>query len=205
MYVDLNPVRAAMAETPEQSLHTSAYDRIKGAEGHEIASAAFDLVPIPTEQAGKEIRETPVGELKKGRKHKMRSPTGRRIRRDAWLAPLTLGRTKSADQPEVHRGGVRASNKGFLSISQQDYLRLLHWTAKQDREGVVHRVPDDLQPTLKRLGIDLAMWRDLVWNFKRYFGQSCCAGSPAGMSRVAESAGKHWSRGQRSVAKCFVS
>ena len=28
MYVDLNPVRAAMAESPEQARHTSAYDRI---------------------------------------------------------------------------------------------------------------------------------------------------------------------------------
>ena len=30
MYVDLTPVRAAMAEGPDQSPHTSAYDRIHG-------------------------------------------------------------------------------------------------------------------------------------------------------------------------------
>jgi len=36
MYVDLNPVRAAMAETPDQSVHTSAYDRIKGSQGRRL-------------------------------------------------------------------------------------------------------------------------------------------------------------------------
>ena len=29
MYVDLNPVRAAIAESPAESVHTSAYDRIE--------------------------------------------------------------------------------------------------------------------------------------------------------------------------------
>jgi hypothetical protein len=60
MYVDLNPIRAAMAESPEQAVHTSAYDRIKGERGEQIDSAAFDLVVIPTEEAGKQIRDTTV-------------------------------------------------------------------------------------------------------------------------------------------------
>ncbi len=63
MYVDLNPVRAAMADSPEQCPHTSAYDRSKARRGAEIPSAAFDLKPIPTDEAGKTIRDTPVDEL----------------------------------------------------------------------------------------------------------------------------------------------
>jgi hypothetical protein len=42
MYVDLNPVRAAMAETPEKSQHSSAYDRIKALQGATIPSAAME-------------------------------------------------------------------------------------------------------------------------------------------------------------------
>ncbi len=70
MYVDLNPVRAAMAETPEQSVHTSAYDRIKAMQGKTIPSAAADLAVVSNEKAGKQIRETPVAGLKKVRKRR---------------------------------------------------------------------------------------------------------------------------------------
>ena len=203
MYVDLNPVRAAMAETPDQSQHTSAYDRIKGEKGQEIESAAYDLVAVPTETAGKAIRDTPVDQLKKQRRAKRKNPTGRRIRRDGWLAPLTLGARSFAQDPELNRDGLRASNKGFLGISQSDYLRLLRWTAKQRDEDSGRKIPPSMKPLVARLGIDLSMWRDLVWNFQRYFGKSCCAGSPDAMSEFAESSGRHWAKGQRSVAECF--
>lgn len=204
MYVDLNPVRAAMAETPDQSEHTSAYDRIKAEKGQQIDSAAFDLAPVPTAKAGKEILETPVDELKRKRKAKRKNPTGRRIRRDDWLAPLTLGGKLSGD-PEVSKAGVRASDKGFLDLGLSDYLRLLRWTAKQTDERSGRKVPASMQAVLTRLGIDLSMWRELVWNFKLYFGRSCCAGSPSGMSEFAGKTGRSWSQGQRHVAECFES
>ena len=70
MYVDLNPVRAAMAETPEESVHTSAYDRIEASKGKQIASAAFDLKPITTEEAGRQARDVTVDELRKQKKSK---------------------------------------------------------------------------------------------------------------------------------------
>ncbi|WP_182871507.1 hypothetical protein, partial [Stieleria mannarensis] len=134
MYVDLNPVRAAMAETPDQAAHTSAYDRIKADEGDKIDSAAFDLVPVETAEAGKTIRETPVEALEEQRRKKRVNPTGKRIRRDGWLAPLRLGE-KPASDPELSEGGVRASNKGFLDLDWADYLNLLRWTAQQSDEG----------------------------------------------------------------------
>lgn len=203
MYVDLNPVRAAISQSPETSVHTSAYDRIEADKGRQIASAAFDLKPIPTEQAAKQIRETPVEQLREKRRSKRRNPTGRKVRRDAWLAPLTLKRDKLAADPELHGDGFRSSDKGFLNLDWGDYKRLLRWTAKQTIPGINAKLPQSLANTIAELGIDASMWRELVWNWQKYFGKSSCVGRPDSMKADAQRTGHHHHRGQASAACCF--
>jgi hypothetical protein len=68
----------------------------------------------------------------------------------------------------------------------------------------VGEVPAKLQAALASLGIEASMWRDLVWNFKRYFGRASCAGSPDSMAADAARSGKRFHRGQRQAADCFV-
>ncbi|EMI53806.1 transposase [Rhodopirellula sallentina] len=203
MYVDLNPVRAAMVDSPEEAPHTSAYDRVKARRGEKLASAAFDLKTIPTDEAGQKLRNTPVNQLQEERKKKRRNPTGRKILRDAWLSPLTMDSGKLSSEPEVHNEGVRSSDKGFLQIAWQDYWALLRWTAGQTSENLKDDVPASLRAILTRVGIDLSMWRDLVWNWKKHFGKSVCIGRPESMKEHAETTGRHHYRGQASVAACF--
>ncbi|MCA9193832.1 MAG: hypothetical protein KDB03_18800 [Planctomycetales bacterium] len=205
MYVDLNPVRAAMAESPEEAEHTSAYDRIHAERGAELEAAAFDLVAITAEEAGKEIRTTPVNEFRRKRAAKRRNATGRRIKRDAWLAPLRLDSRKLSGNPELHQGGVRASDKGFLNLSVGEYLTLLNWTAGKKMAELARGIPKKLQQLLDSLGVDPSLWRDLVWNYKRYFGQSCCAGRPESLVADAQRIGKRFHRGQRKLETCFSS
>lgn len=202
MYVDLNPVRAAMTDSPDRSLHTSAYDRIQAEKGNVIDSAAFDLKSVSTEAAGKAIRETPVDELRRKRCVKKRNPTGRKIRRDGWLSPLTLDQAVLSHVSEVHGDGLRASDKGFLLVNWDDYKALLRWTASQQVDGAVEQLPAKLATLLCSLGIDASMWRDMVWHFKKYFGRSSCLGSPSAMAADAERHGKRWHRGQK-TAKAF--
>jgi REP element-mobilizing transposase RayT len=204
MYVDLNPVRAAMVSKPEAAIHTSAYDRYRGERGEMIDSAAFDLVPIETAAAGKEIRETPVAVLKTKRRAKKRTPTGRRIRRDDWLAPLQLDPQILSHQPQVHTSGLRASDKGFLQLSWRDYFELLRWTAQQAFDGMNVKVPPRLAKLLASQGIDASMWRELVWNFKKYFGRGSCAGSSPAMAEDAQRHGRGWHRGQKTARAFFV-
>jgi len=129
MYFDLNPIRAAMVESPDKAVHTSAHDRIHAGRGKQIDAAAFDLVPITNKEAGDKIKNTPIEELKQQRKAKKRNPTGRRIACDAWLSPLALDKQILSLDPQVHGDGLRASDGGFLQISREDHLNLLSWTA----------------------------------------------------------------------------
>ncbi len=205
MYVDLNPVRAAMAQSPEESLHTSAYDRIHAEHGAKIESSAFELEAIPQAEAAKERTTKTVDQLRKDRKAKRRSPTGRRVLRDSWLAPLTMDSSVLAKDAQASSSRLRASDKGFLSIRFREYVELLSWTAKQRIKELTEEVPESLKSVLSKVGIEASMWRDLVWNFKRYFGKSSCAGSPQSMSADAERHGKRWHRGQAQVRECFAS
>jgi hypothetical protein len=205
MYVDLNPVRAAMAESPDQAAHTSAYDRIQAEHGATIDSAAFSLVPIAQEQVAEQRTQATVEELRQQRAIKLRNPTGRQVPRDSWLSPLTMDDTKLAGDPQPHTDGLRASDKGFLNVGWREYIELLRWTAKQRISEMAEAVPNSLSQVLGQLGIDATMWRDLVWNFKKYFGKSSCAGSPQSMSSDSQKNGLRWHRGQAQIRQCFVS
>jgi hypothetical protein len=203
MYVDLNPVRAAMAETPEKSVHTSAFDRIEAMKGTTIPSSAAERVVISQAEASEKLKKLSPAKLRQLQQD-AKKRRGKLILRDAWLAPLTLkGRGSTDAQP--NQRGVRASNKGFLSMSLQDYLALLDWTGKQGRIDKRGKIPSHLQPILKRLGIDSQMWCDLVWSFKKYFGGSSSAGSPSSLRARAAERDRHWTRGQRSASACFES
>jgi len=204
MYVDLNPVRAAMAQSPEDSLHTSVYDRLHAEQGETIQSTAFDLAAIPQAEVARERKATPAAELRKSRSAKRRNPTGRRVLRDSWLAPLTMDQRVLAQDAQPHTSGLRASDKGFLNMRWREYIALLSWTARQRTKELTEAVPESLQAVLVHLGIDASMWRDLVWDFKKYFGKSSCAGSPKSMSADAERLGKRWHRGQAQARVCFV-
>ncbi len=57
-----------------------------------------------------------------------------------------------------------------------DNLGLLRWVGTQGIAGLVSDVPKALAKVLAGLGIDASMYRDLVWNWQRYFGRSYCAG-----------------------------
>ncbi len=202
MYVDLNPVRAAMASSPSESIHTSGYDRIAGMNGKYIESAATELVVIERDEAGKILRTSTPKQLRDCRKIEARKKSGM-IPRDAWLAPLQI---KERDQTGVQasRGRVRASDKGFLSMTLSDYLALLCWTGKQGRAGKRGKIPDELKPILQQVGIASAMWSDLVWNYKKYFGKSSSAGKPENMRAAALHTERRFVRGQRLATGCFV-
>ncbi|MCC9640959.1 hypothetical protein LOC71_01645 [Rhodopirellula sp. JC740] len=204
MYVDLNPVRAAMASTPSNCINTSAYDRMEARKGHRIESAAFELQPNSAEEAGREIRETSVDELAAKQRRKKRNPTGRRIPRDGWLSPLTLAEDQLSNNPLANSEGLRSSDRGFLNLAWSEYRRLLEWTANQKGGSTSSDVPKPLSRVLTRIGLEPSMWRELVWNWQRYFGKTGRIGRPDSLRNDAERSGRHHHRGQSAAATCFT-
>jgi REP element-mobilizing transposase RayT len=161
-YVDLNPIRAAMAETPEASRFTGAHDRLGDLSERSERSRMSD--------------------------HDWeRSRPGKR---SGWLSPIEIDEAADPTGADVESGGRRASQKGFLSLSLCDYLQLLDWTGRQIREDKRGSIPKHLAPILARIGMDAPGWCDLVTKFGKCFKRA--AGTAEHLTQEAERRGQRW-------------
>lgn len=148
-YVDLNPIRAAIAENLESSSYTSAQQRV-----------------LELQAKGKNTKRSKGDSKIKGG---LKPIAGS-------LCPVGLTEEKSGTGACVHTEGRRASDKGFLPISTCEYLELLDWTARQLRKNKRGSTPKCAAPLFERLGIDERSWIELTRDFGRLF--STVAGKP---------------------------
>jgi hypothetical protein len=175
VYIDLNEIRAGEALTPEGSTHTSAYDRIQG-------------------------------RLHRTRAAKQRGPlrvaAAQGIPPDGWMCELTID-----ERAVAYRGAQpsktpwRASDKGLLPITLDDYLKLLDWTGRTLVEGKRGAIPAHLAPILDRLGVNQFKWLDLVSQFDRLF--SHVVGTAAQLADRAAAVGRRWYHGRALCAEVF--
>lgn len=161
-YVDLNPVRAALAETPEESEFTGVKDRID------------DL----SERNDRMRPSTHAWER------------SRRRKRSGWMSPIEIQEANDPIGADEHRNARRASQKGFLPVSLLEYLKLLDWTGRQIRKDKRDSVPKHLAPILTRIGLDAPGWCDLVTRFRKCFKRA--AGSAEQLRTEAERRGQRW-------------
>jgi len=152
-YVDLNPIRAAMCETLEQSDHTSVQRRIESLQ----RSSDQNNGSVP-EQSSREGTNRPAC-----------SPQAGSVSGDAFLSPLSIDEQHDPIGPCVSESGKRASDKGFLAMPLEDYLQLLDWTAREVAPGKRGSTPASAPPILQRLGLDASSWCELVSDFGKLF------------------------------------
>jgi len=145
----LNPIRAAMCETPETSEHTSVKLRME----------SLVESPVVENQESTSTDEQAAVPSIASRHH---SP-------DSFLTPLTIDELRDSIGPCANESGCRCSDKGFLAIDLKDYLELLDWSARQLAPGKRGTTPDDLPPMLQRLGLRSSTWCELVGNFGKLF------------------------------------
>jgi hypothetical protein len=88
----------------------------------------------------------------------------------------------------VGRLGKRVSDKGFLTISFEAYVKLLDWTGRQLKRGKTGRIPADAQPILERMEISGEVWVEVVRRFGKIFARA--AGSPQSLNAEATKRGQ---------------
>jgi hypothetical protein len=156
-YVDLNPIRAALAQTIEDSRFTSAQLRLKAIT--EAAEGALDSViadpTVPASIPAATEAKAPV---------------------DSFLSPIEIDELNDPLGPRASFNNDRCSDKGFLPMPTAAYLELLDWTARQIVSGKRGATPEDAPPLLERLKMKPAVWFELVTQFGRLF--SLVAGQP---------------------------
>ena len=167
VYVDLNVIRAGIAETPEESEFTSAFDRIR-ARWKQTQDEMGTHVCSPSEDDA-----------------------------DAWLAPIFLeeraqsytgmttprseSKTSASSSPSCNPiGAPRISNKGFLPITRDQYLSLLDILGRMARTGKRGVIPPGLAPILERLKLNSQRWLDSILD--AFWSDSLPTGMTHGMA-----------------------
>ena len=185
VYVDLNPVRAGIAATPEQSEFTSARRQLARAP----ENPSPEQVPL-IERAKAESRG------------------------DHWLAPIEPPPECWGAETDALRGATRrthcspasGSRSGdrplFLArLSVDRYLELLDWTGRQIRAEKRGHISRELRPVLERLDLDVEAWVENVEGygglFRRVVGKIRCLGE------LADATGRAWIHGHGGARRLY--
>ncbi len=209
-YVDLNPIRAMLAQSLEESDYTGAFDRI-GELRSQLATGEFPDNPVPDVvqaiSAGTHTAETPRAETPPDPCDNAPSPckvsTLDRATSEwatfaweranqptiGWLAPIELDPRQVG--LDIDRSGRRPSCRGFLPISLVKYLQIVDWAGRQVRPDKRGAIPEDAPPILARLGIDSEAFLQSILGLSerdRYFRKTERQGIPDRDFSIAQSA-----------------
>ena len=138
-YVDLNPIRAGIAQTPEESEYTSVNDRIVARQASQKVNGITPENPISRTRKQEEMIETESS----------------KIESDSWLCPID---NEAAEGP-----------RGILPLNTDQYIDLVDWTGRLIREDKMGAIPDHLAPIMTRLEIDQTRWVATVQNYGSQF------------------------------------
>jgi len=191
-YVDLNPIRAAIAQTLEQSNFTSVQKRIRDLQESvvQVADPHRSAQEIDGPSSSNSARDRSL------------QPTSPSTSDASYLSPLEIDERLDAVGPRSHRQGRRCSDKGFLPMTTAAYVELLDWTARQIRSDKRGSTPLSLQPIFDRLGIGVEAWCGLVKDFGRLF--YAVAGKPHEIDARRSRDGRHRYKTKRQVRELLA-
>lgn len=177
LYIDLNPIRAGEAETPEAARCTSAFKRIQ------ILRAYTGWFSEPRQQIPEDSIHAPY----------------------SWLSPLRL--TDAMDSSPRGKASLAEEHcwkqKGWLPMTTLEYLQTLDWAGRLFRQGKRGAIPRFLDPILRRLNLNACSERflALVEDFHKRFG--IVVGTGSQLKNLARKLGRTRHRGLGSCREAF--
>jgi hypothetical protein len=187
MYVNLNPIRAGKADTPEQSRFTSVYERIVALRRARLAAAAkadaSEAMPAQSSESELWICKVELAER--------------------FSEPGTAGLGDVLVPNQVNAfPSRRLTNKGYLPMSEEQYLSLLDWTGRHLRADKRGAIPADLAPILDRLGLSATKLPGVVSGFAKQF--HLAVGRVDSLTQFASRLGRRWVAGVRPAVSAFT-
>lgn len=150
IYVDLNPIRAQLADSPETSDYTGAKERI---DDLRISAGTTELGNEKLTLSSSQMTIHDWERVGKGNKH------------SGWLSPVEVHEASDPIGPDPEQGDRRASRKGAVAISLIRYLELLDWAGREIRADKRGSIPTHLLPILQRLGLTGKEVLSRMWQF----------------------------------------
>jgi hypothetical protein len=189
VYVDLNPIRANLATSPEDSDFTSIQQRIRDwhnntmiqGETPDEASQDIHLCSLGQQKLLSEessVTSSPVSTLIEPRDDQYPS--------SCWLCPI---------QSDPH-------HRGILDMTPDEYFDLVDKSGRLIRSGKRGVIHPDLAPILLRIGANPQAWTDTITRFGSKF--RLAAGFLSSLRTFADKLGKNWFTGVASAKAAFV-
>jgi hypothetical protein len=190
VYVDLNVIRAGLAETPEESDFTSIQERIRAWQKETMTAAvASGEAAAPDPQATSVGNGTLVTESAAGISN---PPAGH-------LAALA----KSSDDSTFSACWLcpiqsDSERRGILSMTAAEYFDLVDKSGRMMRSDKRGAIDADLVPILLRIGARPDGWLDTVSRFGSRF--RLAAGLVSSLRDFADRLGRRWFQGAAPMA-----
>ena len=192
VYVDLNPIRAGLAATPEESDFTSIQERIrswqKDTRTEDSAFTQAQHIRPGSPSTDMSIPENAGESLKLRAEYG--SSLGHPLYADTssanWLCPISSDSTK----------------RGILQMTPAEYFDLVDQSGRMIRSGKRGAINADLMPILLRIGANPDAWLETILRFGSRF--RLAAGLLSNLRNFANRLGRRWITGVAAARTAFA-